>query len=291
MRKKSFSSSYSKLYMVNADVFNAIMNSLDDTEKAKIKEMNNSPYLKEDNENSIYSNSSAETKCIESEDPQTHSHSETRAVSNSVRTPNEQIQNENDMIARILQKLEKLEDRMTKSPLQNQTEESNEGAYDLNQNLGTVKLQKGVKRQATSCISNSKKRIKLEERDSDLLTSSPKPTINTKSLAKGSKRKAEFDLTNKEKRKRAELKRKAEIDDPVAQQKKRKIQDSIVQNKASESPQKSCKSLKRRTVFSDEKFLKKPKHDQLETKHLKRKCPFTTESLGKKKRSCFDIWE
>ena len=90
--------------MVNADVFNAIMSSLDDTEKAKIKEMNSSPYLKEEENNSIF-NSSIEAKSPEVSENQESLQSNNLNVSEKPHC----VQNDDDdLMSKILLKLENL---------------------------------------------------------------------------------------------------------------------------------------------------------------------------------------
>ena len=111
MTKKTFKSSYTKLYMVNANVYDKILNSLDDSEKAEVKEMNHEPYLKEENQS---------TTVTLNENSLGHSNNDKLSENQST-----------DLTAKLLEKLQRIEEKIESSKSAKRSKKSSKPSKKL----------------------------------------------------------------------------------------------------------------------------------------------------------------
>ena len=252
--------------MIKEDIYNRILNSLDDNEKTCIKEMNKNCFVKE---NEIDQTSPLEKQKSDS----SHSNSDTKKA-----RENEDANNvshlRNDITNEILEKLESIENQLGDS-LQNR------------------KCSQGIQTDIQdSYIENFNKRLngtkrKISEEHDEIESKMRK-------LNKGTKRKIsdENDEIESKMKKLRGTKRKISDEHEEIQSKmkklrgtKRKISD---EHEEIESKMKKLRGTKRN--ISDE-------HDEIQSKitklnrGTKRNNHFHNGNQQKKRRLCFDIWE
>ena len=252
--------------MIKEDIYNRILNSLDDNEKTCIKEMNRNCFVKENELD--HSNPIEKQKSHSS-----HSNSDTKKA-REIEDTNNVSPLSNDITTEILDKLESIENQLGDS-LQNQ--EYSQGIQNDNQNSYIENFNKGL---------NGTKRKSSDEHD---IIESKMSKFN-----KGTKRKIsdEHDEIESKVKNLRGSKRKLSDDHDEIKPKMKKL--SGTKRKFSddhdeiESKMKKLRGTKRK--ISDE-------HDEIESKirklnrGTKRNNHFHSGNQQKKRKLCFDIWE
>ena len=274
--------------MIKEDIYNRILNSLDDNEKTCIKEMNKNCFVKE---NEIDQTSPLEKQKSDS----SHSNSDTKKA-----RENEDANNvshlRNDITNEILEKLESIENQLGDS-LQNrkcsqgiQTDIQDSYIENFNKRLN------GTKRKISEEHDEIESKMRKLNKGTKRKISDENDEIESKmrKLNKGTKRKIsdENDEIESKMKKLRGTKRKISDEHEEIQSKmkklrgtKRKISD---EHEEIESKMKKLRGTKRN--ISDE-------HDEIQSKitklnrGTKRNNHFHNGNQQKKRRLCFDIWE